>query len=252
MAFPVNIAEKRPFFQLTAAQLRFIALAAMLLDHLWATVIPGNQWLNYIGRLAFPIFAFQIAEGFLHTSHFRRYVWRLLLFACLSEIPFNLMYASSIIYPFHQNVMFTLLLGLLAIGAIHRARRQKTKQAYIAGAAGLLLACAAAGFGMTDYGAKGVLTVVMFYCLRGFPLARAVQIIAMVLLNMVFFQGLYVPVEFLGHTFEVQTQGIAVLALPLIWLYRGEKGGGGKALQYGSYAFYPAHMLVLDLIRSMV
>ena len=45
-------------FRLTAAQLRWIALGAMLLDHLWAMVVPGNQWMTYAGRLAFPIFAF--------------------------------------------------------------------------------------------------------------------------------------------------------------------------------------------------
>ena len=93
-------------FRLTAAQLRWIALGAMLLDHLWAMVVPGNQWMTYAGRLAFPIFAFQITEGFLHTSNFRRYALRLLAFACLSEIPFDLMYASTAFNPFHQNVMF--------------------------------------------------------------------------------------------------------------------------------------------------
>lgn len=237
-------------FQLTAAQLRWIALGAMLLDHLWAMVVPGNQWMTYAGRLAFPIFAFQITEGFLHTSDFRRYALRLLAFACLSEIPFDLMYASTPFYPFHQNVMFTLLLGLLAIRGLDRARRERTAKAAALGLLGLLGAWLAGVLGMTDYGGMGVLTMAVFYVFRGFPLARLGQLVCLFLLNMVFFRGEYLTAEIFGRTLELQTQGFALLALLPIWLYGGEKGRGGRALQYGSYAFYPLHMLALYLVKS--
>ena len=110
-------------FGIDAVSLRLLAILFMLLDHLWATVVPGNQWMNCVGRLAFPIFAFQLCEGYRHTSDFRRYCLRLLLFALLSEIPFNLFYAGSVLFPFHQNVMFTLLLGLLALRQADRLRR---------------------------------------------------------------------------------------------------------------------------------
>ena len=243
-------AEKRGF-RLTAAQLRWIALAAMLLDHLWAMAVPGNQWMTYVGRLAFPIFAFQIVEGFFHTSDFRRYALRLLVFACVSEIPFDLMYASTAFYPFHQNVMFTLLLGLAAIWGLERARRERTAGAAVLGVLGLLAAWGAGTAGMVDYGGMGVLTVVVFYVFRGFPLARLGQLGGLFLLNVAFFQGEYLPVEAFGHVFEFQTQGFALLALAPVWLYGGEKGRGGRVLQYGSYAFYPLHMLGLYLIKFM-
>lgn len=238
-------------FRLTAAQLRWIALGAMLLDHLWAMVIPGNQWMNYVGRIAFPIFAFQIAEGARHTSSFKRYALRLLAFACVSEIPFDLMYASTVFFPFHQNVMFTLLLGLLAIRGLERAGQERTVKAAALGLLGLLGAWLAGTVGMTDYGGMGVLTVAVFYVFQGFPLARLGQLVSLFLLNMVFFQGLYIPVELFGHVFELQTQGFALLALIPIWLYGGERGRGGRGLQYGSYVFYPLHMLVLYLIKFM-
>lgn len=237
-------------FCLTAAQLRWTALMAMLLDHLWATVVPGNQWMTYVGRIAFPIFAFQIVEGFLHTSDLRRYALRLLAFACLSEIPFDLMYASAAFYPFHQNVMFTLLLGLLAVRGLDRARQERTAKAVALAVLGLLGAWLLATAGMTDYGGMGILTVAVFYVFRGFPLARLGQAVCLVLLNMVFFQGEYLPVEVFEHTLELQTQGFALLALIPIWLYGGERGRGGRALQYGSYVFYPLHMLALYLIVS--
>lgn len=98
---------------LNAVSLRYLALALMLLDHLWATVVPGNDWMTHLGRLAFPIFAFQAAEGYYHTSNFKQYCKRLLAFALISELPFNLMVGGRWLYPFHQNVMFTLLLGLI-------------------------------------------------------------------------------------------------------------------------------------------
>ena len=95
-----------------ALTLKLLAMAFMLLDHTWATVwsVP---WFTMIGRLAFPIFAFQIVEGFYHTSDRKRYMKRMALFALLSEIPFNLMVSDSLIYPFHQNVMLTFLIALL-------------------------------------------------------------------------------------------------------------------------------------------
>nr|WP_325184723.1 TraX family protein [uncultured Oscillibacter sp.] len=237
--------------RLTAAHLRWIALGAMLLDHLWAMVVPGSQWMTYVGRIAFPIFAFQIAEGARHTSDFRRYALRLLAFALVSEIPFDLMYASTVFYPFHQNVMFTLLLGLLAVRGLDRARRKRTAGAAALGALGLLAAWLAGTIGMVDYGGMGVLTVAVFYVFRGFPLARLGQLACLVLLNMVFFKGEYVSLEILGHAVELQTQGFALLALIPIWLYGGEKGRGGRALQYGSYVFYPLHMLVLYLVKFL-
>ncbi len=238
-------------FHLTAAHLRWIALGAMLLDHLWAMVVPGSQWMTYAGRIAFPIFAFQIAEGARHTSDFRRYALRLLAFACVSEIPFDLMYASTAFYPFHQNVMFTLLLGLLAVRGLERTREERTVKAAALGLLGLLGAWLAGTAGMTDYGGMGVLTVAVFCVFRNFPLARLGQAVCLLLLNMVFFRGEYVSLDLLGRVLELQTQGLALLALVPIWLYGGEKGRGGRVLQYGSYAFYPLHMLALYLIKFM-
>ena len=98
------------YFNITSTALHIIAMAFMLCDHLWATIIPGNDWLTCIGRVAFPIFAFMIVEGYFHTGNLRQYVMRLLLLAVISEIPFNLMYSSGWIFPFHQNVIWTLLM----------------------------------------------------------------------------------------------------------------------------------------------
>ena len=113
-------------FSLSAAALHILAMVLMLMDHLWATLLPAQDWLTCAGRLAFPIFAFMAVEGYFHTHSFRKYALRLALFAVLSEVPFDLMYGGTWFYPVHQNVIWTLLLGLLGIHLMETVRK-KTK-----------------------------------------------------------------------------------------------------------------------------
>ena len=249
---PVNSPlPKIPFGGLTSNMLRTIAVILMLSDHIWATYGNLGNWMTYIGRMAFPIFAFQIAEGFIHTSNFKKYALRLLLFAIGTEIPFNLFYSSRVFNPFHQNVLFTLLLGLLAIRVIDKARKERTAKNIILGIIWILLISLASIIGFVDYGFLGMLMVVMFYVLRDFPFAWLAQLVAMVLINIVFFEGQVFPIELLGRTFEIPFQGFAVFALIPIWLYGGRKGKSFKIMQYGFYAFYPVHMLILYIIKAL-
>ena len=217
-------------FSLTAAHLRVLALFLMLLDHLWATVVPGNNWMTYVGRMAFPIFAFQAAEGYHHTHDFKGYCKRLAIFALVSEIPFNLMIMSSPIYPFHQNVMLTLLLGLLACRAYDR-KKWLAMVGWIA--LGAVTFC--------DYGSLGVVTVLLFHVFRGQKLAQLLMLIA---INWFGFEGQ----QLVFGSIKMPIQAFAILAFLPISLYHGEKGPGGKWLQYGSYLFYPLHMLILGLL----
>lgn len=236
---------------LDANQLRFLALFFMLLDHMWATIIPGNIWMTYVGRLAFPIFAFQIVEGYFHTSNVKRYAKRLFYFALISEIPFNLMLGSSWLYPFHQNVIFTLLLGLFAIKGLDYARKKRDVKSILIGLLTLAGTSFLAQYGFTDYGAMGVYTIVAFYIFRGFKGAWIGQLLALIYLNIIHFQGQFIPIEFFGSIFEFTTQGFAVFALLPIWLYNGKKGSTSKTIQYISYWFYPVHMLILYILFQM-
>lgn len=243
-----NKFSNKHFKGIDANMLRFIAILFMLLDHMWATVIPGNRWMTLVGRIAFPIFAFQITEGFIHTSNFRRYALRLFIFALISEIPFNLFYGSSVFYPFHQNVLFTLLLGLLIIHGIEKARREYTFKNIVVAIFTLICTLFLGAFGFVDYGVNGILTVVAFYVFKGFPWAWIGQLISLILLNITFFDGMYFPVSLLGYNIDIKAQGFAILSLIPIWLYNGKKGVNNKVLQYSFYIFYPLHMLILYLI----
>ena len=225
-AIPLNKAK----FGLNATHLRILALGLMLLDHLWATVVPGNNWMTYLGRMAFPIFAFQAAEGYHHTHDFNAYCKRLALFALISEIPFNLMLMSSPIFPFHQNVMLTLLLGLLACRSYDRKR-------WLAVAGWIILGAVS----FCDYGSLGVVSVLMFHIFRGQKLFQLLMLIA---INGFGYEGQ----QLLLGRFEIPVQAFAIGAFLPICLYNSDKGKGGKWLQYGSYIFYPAHMLILWLL----
>ena len=109
-------------FQISSSGLHILAMGLMLCDHLWAMLFPAKEWLTCIGRMAFPIFAFMIVEGYLRTHDLRRYLLRMLVWALLSEIPFDLMYGGSIYYPYHQNVLWTFLLSLLLIMFIEKSK----------------------------------------------------------------------------------------------------------------------------------
>ena len=115
--------SKKISFEITSFGLHVLAMLFMLCDHLWATIVPGNNWLTCVGRLAYPIFAFMIVEGYFHTKNLKKYVRRLAIFAILSEIPFNLIMGSRVFFPIHQNVLFTFLIGIWLIHLNEKARK---------------------------------------------------------------------------------------------------------------------------------
>lgn len=240
--------------EISAAALHIIAMTFMLMDHLWATLLPAQDWLTCIGRIAFPVFAFMTVEGYFHTHNLKKYMLRLLLFALISEIPFDLMYGGTWFYPIHQNVIWTLLMGLLGIHLMETVHKNQKRWVYV------LTAFVTVVFGMilgtlcmVDYYGVGVLTVFVFYFFRGRRWWCLLgQFLALYWLNVELLGGLMYPVQLFGAEFEVCQQGLALLALIPIWLYRGRQGYHSKPFQYICYAFYPVHMLVLVLVLNFV
>ncbi|MBQ8467912.1 MAG: hypothetical protein IJ546_09510 [Prevotella sp.] len=124
---------------LSGSGLKIVAVVTMLIDHLalYLWRVDPDMWeplftighhtltpyllLRGIGRLAFPIFAFLIVEGYQHTRDRWRYGRNLLVFALLSELPWNLVHTGTWHYS-HQNVFFTLFLGYLGICVIEHYR----------------------------------------------------------------------------------------------------------------------------------
>ena len=237
--------------EINGLTLHIFAMAAMLLDHAWATIVPGNQWMNFVGRLAFPIFAFMAAEGYYYTSDFNKYIKRLLVFAVISEIPFNMMNSGTISFPFHQNVLWTFVIALLAIRWIENIKKgdasslRKSVVIILVILGAFLIGTAT----MVDYGGAGILTVIMFYYFRGRePIDFARQAFGLFIINFFILQNMDVPLEIFGLEFFFPTQGFAIFALIPIWFYKGKQGPHNKVIQYVCYGFYPVHILVLSLM----
>ena len=226
---------------LSALDLKLLAMAAMLVDHMGYLLFPTAMWMRYVGRLAFPIFAFQIAEGWYRTHDREKYTLRLLICAVVSEVPFDLAFSGTPVDAGYQNVLWTFFIAAAALWAAD-ARQERppsrvARAALCAGAAGYLLGEAL----QSDYFGPGVLTVLVFALCRQWHIGRLPELAAMVMIN-----GWLLPsadMTLWGVTLPVQL--LAAAALPLIWLYRGRQGPHSPVLQGIWYAFYPAHLLLL-------
>ena len=199
--------------------LKWIAMLTMLIDHTGMVLFPQYRIFRIVGRLAFPIYCFLLVEGAVHTSNWKKYVSRLILFALISEIPFDLARSGQIVAADAQNVFFTLSFGLLAVIIL---KEQKNRFAAWTAALALILT---AEFLRTDYGGGGVMIILIFYLLREHMAAKSLCFGAEI------FWG------------SGGIENYALLALVPIVCYNGKKGPGG--LKYLFYVFYPAHLFGL-------
>ncbi len=213
--------DKSLRLSLNAAQIKILAAICMLIDHVGLSLYPDILVFRAIGRLAFPIVCFFLVEGALHTSNIRKYELRMLIFAIISEIPFDLgLYHRAFLFT-GQNVIWTLLISLVMLDIL-----EHTKNPFIR-----VLSCAflvlLAQYAMTDYGGMGVILVLGLYFFKDYPLWRYV------------FMALY----FVYYAIDIwQPEIFGLISAVFIFLYNGEKGNTPK---YGFYVFYPAHLLVI-------
>ena len=205
--------------------LKMIAVVSMLIDHIGAVLFPQNEILRMLGRLAFPIFAYTLVEGFMHTHDVKKYLMRLGILALLSEIPFDLAFNGTILESGHQNVFFTLFLGILML---YLALKAPTNLQRIITIVAMLII---ADLLCTDYSSMGLLMIFWFYQFRE---NKIVKYIGIALINALCMGGIQI---------------YAILSLIPIALHSGEQGRKCKAFFYG---FYPVHLLALYFIYLTV
>ena len=219
--------------RVNGAHLKWIAIVSMMIDHLGgglleffntSAAIPLESLYattRLIGRLAFPIFAFLIIQGLQHTSNRKEYAEKLLVFALLSEIPFNLAFYDEFYYIGHQNIFFTLAIGVVGFSFYEKFEEENKRLHKIVT---LVISCLVAQVLLVDYGLYGILFIFGLGILRESKLNQTLFGVAM-------------------GAIQVITASLAFIP---IWFYNGERG---KQNKWFFYIFYPAHLFVIYLIR---
>lgn len=224
--------------------LKVLAMAVMWLDHSAVALIGPFlsvnadssvwhflYWLHYsmrmAGRLAFPIFAFFLVEGFFYTRSKKRYALRLLLFALTAELPFNLALYGTIGYLWHQNTLFTLFLGLIMLVVLSRTSSFLIKVAVIGWSMVLSL------FLQCDYGPMGIGLIALFYFFYWDKRASLVLGGSLCFLD------------------SLKYGGMAAMACVLLYGYDRKKEPNTRITRL-YYLFYPGHLIILVALRHVL
>ena len=226
---------------LNGAQLKYMAFLSMLLDHVNNAMITPyldgkgpllhvSNVLSILGRVAFPLFMFFLVEGFFKTRSRKKYLINLLIFAILSEVPFDLFTSRELFNKNWNNMMFTLALSLATIWIVDemKGRLAKKSKALWYGVSVLVMAfmCAVAMFFSLDYDYHAIIVAYLFYLFYEKPLYGAA----------------------LGYL-SIIKELYSVLGFAATLTYNGERG---KQYKWLNYAFYPAHLLILGLLRVVL
>lgn len=225
---------------LSSFVLRFIALLCMCIDHAGLALFPNIGLFRCIGRVAFPLYCFLAVQGFVHTRSVRSYCRRLLLAAILSEIPFDLLIFGRISSGMEQNVLFSLLFGLMAL-ATARAYRRKPIAAFLM----IITLSMGAMITRVSFGWLGIAL-----CLSAYYAGNRKLLLA-----------LYTAASLLIYSLSLRLSGVAeswvlvsfcaLFALLPMLLYSGKRGFRTPIVTFLFYAAYPLHLLALIAIRAM-
>jgi len=204
--------------------LKILAIISMLTDHIGVALFPDVQLLRIIGRIAMPLFAFCIAEGYIHTRNKLHYLARLCIFAAISEVPYDLMNYGHIEFE-NQNILFTFAIAVLTLVTFEALRKEKRENRIIFT---FLVSFLAFGIG-GEYHVLAVGLVFIFYMLQAYSTVFKT------------FAGIFYSFFF----FDSSIYGFSLLGFVPILFYNGKRG---KGLKWLFYIFYPAHMLILYLL----
>lgn len=253
--------------------IKIIAIITMLIDHSCDVIIKHYSMGYVIGRIAFPLFAFQLVIGYKNTHDIKEYLKRLLIFALISQAPYGLMFYNYV-HRLDINIFFTLFFALISLIILHskeiRIHNKKIdlKNNYLTWILKILLIaiicilCEVLNF---DHGYGGILTVLCIdsfypYNLKKDEFARSKSqmkkekkalrillfIIIMTALSIIRFARY---IQALGITNFVLLIASTFISTIIMICYNGKKG---KSFQYFFYSFYPIHLTILDVIYYVI
>jgi len=230
---------------MSAFILKIIACITMFIDHIGYCLFGTSSYFNYIGRIAFPIFAYQISQGYVHTKNLKKYLIRLAIFALISQLPYMLFH-SIISDTFAINVIFTLLFGILGIIIYDKT----TKLCGILSTISLAVIAQICKF---DYGFYGVAIVFLFYLCRNSKLLTFLAFSLATILNYaykVFLYAIYGEEYFkIALNYYIPYCLFTIASAIFICLYNKKKGPNTK---YLLYLFYPLHLLLIYGINLII
>ena len=200
----------------------------MFLDH-YHYVIGGSEILNVAGRIAFPIFAFTLSEGYVHTRSLKKYLLRLFIFAVSIQMPSVLLG-----YNYPMNIFFTLFLGLLSIYIFSLKKISIILKIILIG----FILFFSQKFKL-DYGMYGILLIMNFSIFRNDKFKILMNFLVLNIYNVIFPKVFDLP----------DTQLFSLISLVFIFMYNGEKG---RSMKYFFYLFYPIHFFILEVIKFIL
>lgn len=236
---------QKPKFGFTNNQLKIIAMVSMLCDHVGLLFFPEADIFRIIGRIAFPIFAYMIAEGCRYTKNRAKYLGMI----AGMGIVFQLVYLVAM-GSLYQGILVTFSLAIITIYALDGILKSKKFWTVLASVASLAfvvffvfvlpILLKGTDFDL-DYGLWGILLPVAVYFLPN-RIARTIGTAILLLVRAIHYT--IVPVA-LGPL-----QWFALLSVLFLALYNGERG---KAkMKYVFYIFYPAHLVILYGIAIVI
>jgi len=225
---------------ISASTLKIIAIIGMTCNHIALTYEANLSFamicvLNALGGMTFPIMAYLLGEGYRYTTNVRKYAMRLLLFACIAELPFRLFLDSG-----RGNVLFTLFLGLLVLYTYENTAREVFCVVFM----GLIVTSS-----FFDWGGIGVLMIFFYYILR--DKKKRVVIPCLVLITLFLFASIVDSLR-TDNLRGLETIGFSlgcILMVPLLFHYNGKKG---KSMKYFFYMYYPLHIVVLGICAKFL
>ena len=208
--------------------LKIIGIVTMFLDH-YHYVVGGSEILNVIGRIAFPIFAFTLNEGYVHTRSLKKYLLRLFIFAVSIQMP-SILFG----YDYPMNIFFTLFLGLLSIYIFNLKKMNVILKIILIG----FVLFFSQKFKL-DYGIYGILVIINFNIFRNNKFKVLMNFLVLNIYNVIFPKVFDLP----------DTQLFSLISLVFIFMYNGEKG---RSMKYFFYLFYPIHFFILEVIKFIL
>ncbi|KXB69198.1 hypothetical protein HMPREF3180_00446 [Leptotrichia wadei] len=200
----------------------------MFLDH-YHYIVGGSEILNVIGRIAFPIFAFTLNEGYVHTRSLKKYLLRLFIFAVSIQMP-SILFG----YDYPMNIFFTLFLGLLSICIFNLKKMNVILKIILIG----FILFFSQKFKL-DYGIYGILVIINFNIFRNNKFKILMNFLVLNIYNVIFPKVFDLP----------DTQLFSLISLVFIFMYNGEKG---RSMKYFFYLFYPIHFFILEVIKFIL